>query len=402
MALRRTGIPVALGIVVAVAGFGPVAPPAYAAAVSTTVECDPPMGNGGKFTWQPQIELSVAPQKSAYAVGDKLTVTWHWKTPPRNPSSWVLAGKDLAKPSGTVKLTGTQTGDVAVIGPQQNPATWGAQPLAVADMTGTLTVAKAGKIDLAPAGYVIENKWLGRPTPCVPTTPAAVALSLQVADTPGSTPTPGQSPSPGASASGTPGASVSPGATGTPGATGDPTGLPSGLPTAGASGFPIGGDGGSPAGGDQPPAEPKTPPPPGPLIMQIQDGVTMAPFAPGGGPQFVQGELKPVTVVDGRNSTLGWTLTGQIDDFVAIDGSRIPADRVTVVPNCAPTVTSPSAVMGGLPGTAAGYPELLCRQNPSMGELTGGKFRVGASLNLAVPEGTPAGDYTAEMTLTLI
>ncbi|NUP30817.1 MAG: hypothetical protein HOU01_03760, partial [Streptomycetaceae bacterium] len=230
MALRRTGIPVALGIVVA-AAFGPAAPPAHAAAVSTTVECDPPAGHGGKFTWQPQIELSVAPQKAAYAVGDKVTVTWHWKTPPRNPSSWLLMGKDLVKPNGTVKLTGAQTGDVALTGPQQNPATWGAQPLAVADMTGALTVSKAGKIDLAPAGYVLENKWMGPATPCVPTAPAPVALSLQVADalpgTPGGTPTPGQSPTPGASS--TPGATGSPGATGTPGATGGPTAPPSGL-----------------------------------------------------------------------------------------------------------------------------------------------------------------------------
>ncbi|WP_436777236.1 hypothetical protein [Yinghuangia sp. YIM S09857] len=425
MASRRTGLLLALGVVAAAAGFGTGTPPAQAAAVTHAVECDPTFANGLKFTWNPQIELAVAPLKPTYAVGDEVTVTWSWKTPPRNPSSWVLIAKDTAEPSGVVKLSGSQTGEVKVAGPKKNPTTGGGQPLPVEAMTGKFTVDREGRIDLTPGAYAIDTLLWGPPVPCTPTgtTPVSTSIQSGTPSTPGPQPTddpgtpggPGTTP-PTTGQPGTPGATGTPGVTGAPGTPGGPTGSPgtttppaaSGGPSTGSVGgqSPAPGDGSpsdAPAPGDAPPAA-GGPPPPGPLFMKAdQQAVVMGDLLPGSGPRQVTGQLHPLQVVDQRGSTLGWTLTGQIGDFVAPDGSLIPASGFAWTPNCLATGTTSSAVSNGLPGDAADSPELLCRQNPSMGEVTGGEFQVDAALTLGVTvPTTEAAPYTAELTLSLI
>ncbi|WP_436791016.1 hypothetical protein [Yinghuangia sp. YIM S10712] len=435
MSARRSALLAGLGLVAVAAGFGTGSPSAGAAVVTNTMQCVPPPLNGPAFTWQPQVELTVAPVKEAYAVGDVVTVTWNWKTPPRNPSSWVFWGENIAQPSGVVRLTGAQTGDVAVTGPKQNPAAWGSAPLHVAAMTGTFTVERDGRIDLAPGAYAIDSWLIGDASVCTPTGTPAVSTGITVGkpSVPGpGNPTggPGGGTSSGGASGGTlpaPGTPTTSGPPGTPGgpnppvASGGPQAPAAGTP--GAPTTPVSGLPGTPAPTD-PAAQPAGPPVPGtpeaipaalppasnspaprgPLFMTpSQEGVVLGDLAPGSGAGHVTGELKPLTVTDDRGSTLGWTLTGQIGDFVAPDGSAIPGSAFRWTPGCTAAGTGSSAVSGGLPGTARATPELLCRQNPSLGEVTGGEFRVDASVEISLPAPTTGPQpYTAQLTLTLI
>ncbi|MFE5333761.1 hypothetical protein ACFRCG_45965 [Embleya sp. NPDC056575] len=124
--------------------------------VKYTVRYTPAWGNGPAFDWTPEVALSVSPAKTWYEIGDEVTVGWKWIGYPRNPSGWVVALKDTVTPSGTVKLSGAQTGDVQVTGDKGNPATPGGDVLKVNDMKGTFKVAKAGRIDLTPGGYGLK------------------------------------------------------------------------------------------------------------------------------------------------------------------------------------------------------------------------------------------------------
>lgn len=435
MAARRTALLVGFGLAAVAAGFGAGGPSAEAAVVTNSVECVPPPFNGPVFTWQPQVELTVAPVKDAYAVGDVVTVTWNWRTPPRNPSSWVFVAQNSARPAGVVKLTGAQTGDVAVTGPARNPAAWGANPLYVEAMTGIFTVAKEGRIELAPAGYTIDTWLAGDPSACTPTGTPAVSTGITVGNPSG--------PPPGGTSGGTTGGTgdgtssggstnggtsggtsggaapppagppAAPATTGAPGATPAtgapaPALVPGATPTAEpipgaqpAGALPPGAPEGAP--GAAPPA-PNSPRPAGPLfITPSQDGGVVLGTPPqSGAPREVSGELRPLTVTDDRGSTLGWTLTGQIGDFVAPDGSVLPGSAFQWTPGCTAAGDGSSAVSGGLPGDARANPELLCRQNPSLGEVTGGEFQVDASVRVTLP--APAGPqpYAAQLTLTLI
>ncbi|MGC0419141.1 hypothetical protein [Embleya sp. AB8] len=146
--------------------------------VKYTVRYTPAGGNGPVFDWTPEIALSVTPVKPWYEIGDQVTVNWKWIGYPRNPSSWVVALKDTVTPSGTVKLSGAQTGDVSVGGPKGNPATPGGDVLKVGDMTGSFKITKPGRIDLTPAGYGMKVITIG--SSGVPVGTPAVSHSIAV------------------------------------------------------------------------------------------------------------------------------------------------------------------------------------------------------------------------------
>jgi hypothetical protein len=148
--------------------------------VKYEVRYTPKPANGGAFLWQPEVALSVTPQKDYYAVGDEVTVNWKWLQYPRTPSNWVLVPKDEALPNGTVKVGGAQTGEVKVTGPKKNPLTEANKPLQVSDMQGTFKIAKAGRIEFAPAGYGM--KILAETTSGVPTGNPAVSHAIQVGE----------------------------------------------------------------------------------------------------------------------------------------------------------------------------------------------------------------------------
>ncbi|MFI6586666.1 hypothetical protein [Embleya sp. NPDC050493] len=403
------------------AGLTAVAPGAQAAPVEHEVSCRPPLAGGPDFTWKPRIELTVsAPKQGTYKVGEEVTVTWHWATPPRNPWTWTDAFADTETPNATVKLSNAQVGDIQLTGPAKHPKVGGSQPLPVADMTGRFTIAAEGRIDLAPGAYVLKQTFI-RDSPCTPVHPdrLPVSASLQV----GTTQTPGQSAGGGSAGAGpvgggSAGTGSTPGTSTTPppgGATTDPT-----AGSVGAVGDPtLGGVGATPGpstgAGSPPPSAPPLPPPPaaqvpqtpvdtvaGPLFMrQDSAGVTMPQFQPSDGTQQLEGRLNPVSILDRRGSTLGWTLTAQASDFVGQGGEIVPAQRLTWIPACT-TVEGPPATVGtGVPGTVGGSAEVLCRQNPSTGAVTGGAFEANALLNLSLPGGSRSDTYTGNLTLSL-
>ncbi|MYW02121.1 hypothetical protein GT354_28375, partial [Streptomyces sp. SID3343] len=155
-----------------------------------------------------------------------------------------------------------------------------------------------------------------------------------------------------------------------------------------------------------PPAPPESSSPidplAGPLFMrQEHAGVTMPQFQPAADPQRLNGRLNPITIQDHRGSTLGWTLTGQLSDFVGDGGEIVPARRLSWTPTCA-TLEGPQGTVGsGLPGPVGGGAELLCRQNPSAGGGTTGSFEAGAGLSLDLPGGSRSDGYTGNLTLSL-
>ncbi|WP_406296833.1 hypothetical protein OG948_14535 [Embleya sp. NBC_00888] len=124
--------------------------------VKYTVRYTPAWGNGPAFDWNPEVALSVTPVKQWYEIGDEVTVGWKWIGYPRNPSNWVVALKDTVTPTGTVRVSGAQTGEVQVAGAKGNPATPGGEVLKVGDMKGSFKITKPGRIDLAPAGYGLK------------------------------------------------------------------------------------------------------------------------------------------------------------------------------------------------------------------------------------------------------
>ncbi|WP_406296830.1 WxL domain-containing protein [Embleya sp. NBC_00888] len=409
------------GVLVAgAAGLTAVAPPAQATAVEHEVSCRPPLLGGPDFVWKPKVELSVSPPKQGtYKVGEEVTVTWHWVGPPRNPWTWTGVLPDVETPNATVKLSNAQVGDISLTGPAKHPGVGGAQPLPVADLTGRFTIATEGRIDFAPGAYVLKQTAI-RDSPCTPVHPdrLPVSASIQV----GITQTPGPGGNGGSSngGSGNGGASGNAGGTtGTPsapppsGATANPTAGTVGDPTLGGAGAtpdPLGGTGTTP-----PSSTPPLPPPPtgqvpqtpvntvaGPLFMrQDSAGVTMPQFQPNGDAQQLEGRLNPVSILDRRGSTLGWTLTAQSSDFVGQAGEIIPATRLSWIPACI-TVEGPPATVGtGVPGTIGGSAEVLCRQNPSAGAVTGGAFEANALLNLSLPGGSRSDTYTGNLTLSL-
>ncbi|MYW03645.1 hypothetical protein GT354_36285, partial [Streptomyces sp. SID3343] len=245
----------AAGVLVAgAAGLTAVAPAAHAESVEHEVRCAPPPGAGGDFTWKSRIELSVSPPKQdTYKVGEEVTVTWHWVAPPRNPWQWVGIAANTETPTGTVKLSNAQVGDVAMTGPDKHAGAGAGQPLPVADMTGRFTIAAEGRVDLAPGGYELTQFWIPS-SPCKPTRPDRLPVSTGIRI--GNAPTPGGDSTGGTNGGATSGGSATAGGTGgtttgsTPGPTSPATGRPTPSPaTSGGGSSPS-----APPAGGTPPA----------------------------------------------------------------------------------------------------------------------------------------------------
>lgn len=153
--------------------------PAWAEPVAYDVSCKQAT-NGSVFPWKPRVALELTPEKPYYSVGDVVTVTWRWKDYPRNPQMpGVILLKDTVTPSGVVKLSGAQTGNVTVNGPKKNPGA-GAPPavVQVSDMTGTFTVTANGAIDVSPGDYAL--KLIAQTTPCTVSGTPGVSSTAQV------------------------------------------------------------------------------------------------------------------------------------------------------------------------------------------------------------------------------
>ena len=127
--------------------------------------------------------------------------------------------------------------------------------------------------------------------------------------------------------------------------------------------------------------------------------------------QIITGSLNPVTVVDPRGTSAGWSLTGQVSDFAGDPSGTIPAadlgwtPTASVVPGAisdlvhAGPVTTAVTAGGALnPGSGLSTAHSLCSSVPG---ASTGSFTCGGTLRLGVPFDTPIGGYTAVLTITL-
>ncbi|MEV6103618.1 beta-xylosidase [Streptomyces sp. NPDC051940] len=436
---RRRRWTAVLGVVaLPLAGGGLLAPSAAAygtasVAVDFPTHCVPPAIAGlPPIDGTTTAEITV--DDPAPEVGDTVTVTYKVLSPAAGNPVDVALPADIMTPTGTVTLTGAQTGSLTVAGPRKNAPVPGLGAFPPFEMTGTFTVTAPGEIRLSPGDYNIHTSYLLElDTPCTVTDPPA-PVSGTVTATDGGDPVNTRAITLSA-AFGKAGERVTvTGAGFSPGADVTVAGWNGAVPTAdritakststgtftfrprindpatvGIVAFE--GTAWDPAKGAGPAAYrliAEVPPlsqrvdasvTDGALSMtQAGDTVTFSPVDFGtGGPST--GGLRTVTVKDYRGGTTGWSLTGSVTDFAGPGTASIDAGRLSWTPACAAAPGSPSVCVPGSPGPVGGSGATLA--SAADGPFTGGEFTVDAGLSVDVPRFTPPGAYSAVLTLTL-
>jgi len=114
-----------------------------------------------------------------------------------------------------------------------------------------------------------------------------------------------------------------------------------------------------------------------------------------------RGELGSITVTDGRAELAGWEVTGSSTDFTSgannFGGEQLGWTPAVVEQNEAGDVAQGQVVLPGAPGLGA--PATLASADANKGA---GASTLGGDLELQVPAETPAGDYSATLTVTLV
>ncbi|MFF3687306.1 hypothetical protein [Streptomyces sp. NPDC002187] len=171
----------AAGVALMLGGAGILlaASPAQAAEVSYRTECIPPPISG-----LPPVQGTTKVQITAPAeakVGDEIEVVWKTvEAASKNPDVLDLQ-KDTVKPTGTVKVAGAQTADLAMDGPRQNPPIPKNSPMVLPDMKGKLKLTAAGEITLTPDAYNINvSKPISTDTKCAPKETVPVGATVKV------------------------------------------------------------------------------------------------------------------------------------------------------------------------------------------------------------------------------
>ncbi|MFC5805551.1 hypothetical protein [Streptomyces formicae] len=177
----------AAGVALMLCGAGILltAGPAHAADVSYATECIPPAISG-----LPPVQGTTKVQITAPAeakVGDEIEVVWKTvEAASKNPDILDLE-KDTVKPTGTVKVAGAQTGDLAMDGPRQNPPIPKNSPMVLPDMKGKLKLTAPGEITLTPDGYNINvSKPISTDTKCSPKETVQPGTTVKVTEGGGS------------------------------------------------------------------------------------------------------------------------------------------------------------------------------------------------------------------------
>ncbi|WP_171053054.1 hypothetical protein [Streptomyces marianii] len=159
----------AAGVALMLGGAGILlaASPAQAAGVSYATECIPPPISG-----LPPVQGTTEVQITAPAeaeVGDEIEVVWKTvEAASKNPDVLDLQ-KDTVKPTGTLKVAGAQTADLAMEGPRQNPPIPKNSPMVLPDMKARLKLTAPGEITLTPGAYTINvSKPISTDTKCAP------------------------------------------------------------------------------------------------------------------------------------------------------------------------------------------------------------------------------------------
>lgn len=175
----------AAALVLAGAGIVAAAGTAQAAEVAYKTECLPPPISG-----LPPIQGTTKVAVSAPAtakVGDEIEVVWKTvEGASKNPDILDL-GENTVQPTGTIKVAGAQTGDLAMQGPRQNPPIPKGGAMKLSDMKGKLKLDKPGEVTLAPGFYNINvNKPISTDTKCSPKETVQPAVTIKVTDGGGS------------------------------------------------------------------------------------------------------------------------------------------------------------------------------------------------------------------------
>ncbi|MFD7442422.1 hypothetical protein [Streptomyces sp. NPDC059909] len=178
----------AAGVALMLCGAGILltAGPAHAAEVSYKTECIPPAISG-----LPPVQGTTKVQITAPAeakVGDEIEVVWKTvEAASKNPDVLDLE-KDTVKPTGTIKVAGAQTGDLAMDGPRQNPPIPKNSPMVLPDMKGKLKLTAPGEITLTPDKYNINvSKPISTDTKCSPKETVQPGATIKVTEGGGGT-----------------------------------------------------------------------------------------------------------------------------------------------------------------------------------------------------------------------
>ncbi|MGW0909861.1 hypothetical protein [Streptomyces sp. NPDC002853] len=233
MSTRRRAGAASVSLLLGGAGILLGAGPAQAAEVAYKTECIPPSISGlPPVQGTTKVEIT-AP--AAAKVGDEVEVVWKTtEAASKNPDILDL-DKDTVKPTGTIKLGGGQTGELAVAGERVNPPIKKNSPMILSDMKGKLKLTKAGDITLTPGAYNINvSKPMSTDTKCTPKEEVKAGATIKVTEGGGSSG--GTASGGGTSGGSTSGGSTSGGDTGGGDTGGGDTGGDTGGGTSGGGG----------------------------------------------------------------------------------------------------------------------------------------------------------------------
>ncbi len=140
--------------------------------------------------------------------------------------------------------------------------------------------------------------------------------------------------------------------------------------------------------------------------------VTMPATTLTGYDQIINGALNSVTVQDGRGTSGGWSMTGQVSDFVGPNGVIVadnlgwtpaahvlPGNVLPTLPGNNAAVSAGSSVAGGSLSNGLASSRTLCT---SPAGNSAGAFQCNAGLKLGIPGSTRLGTYVGVLTLTLV
>ncbi|WP_239472372.1 hypothetical protein [Streptomyces sp. NEAU-S7GS2] len=168
-------------LMLAGAGIMTAAGTAQAAEVSYKTECLPPPISG-----LPPIQGTTKVAVSAPGtakVGEEIEVIWKTiEGASKNPDILDL-GENTVQPTGTIKVAGAQTGDLAMQGPRENPPIPKGGAMKLSDMKGKLKLTKPGEVTLTPGFYNINvNRPISTDTKCSPKETVQPGVTIKVTD----------------------------------------------------------------------------------------------------------------------------------------------------------------------------------------------------------------------------
>lgn len=154
------------------------------------------------------------------------------------------------------------------------------------------------------------------------------------------------------------------------------------------------------------PVDPADPVEPGDFSWSIDnsDGAVTLGTATAGADSFsASGELNPVNVTDGRAAGSSWSIAGSVSDFTGagetgFDGSYLGWTPKVITPGA--NAVEGAAVASGFGTGGPGLSESAVLASGTSGAE--GAAAVGADLELELPLDTPAGSYSATLTLTAL